>query len=124
MSVADWEFRKAPEKWSRKQILGHMIDSAANNHQRITRVQCGDKTPISYDENAWVKVQDYNSEEVKILIGLWVNYNSHLAHVISKISPNKYGILFNADAEEPATLKWIVKDYVRHLQHHLAQILG
>lgn len=123
MSVTDWEFRKAPGKWSRKQILGHMVDSAANNHQRFVRAQYRDKTPISYDGDTWVKAQDYNSEDAKVLVELWINYNLHLAHVIAKIDADKYGVLFNADAKEPVTLEWIVKDYVRHMEHHLKQIL-
>ena len=122
MSTEDWESRKAPGKWSKKEILGHMIDSAANNHQRFVRAQYGDKTPISYHGDAWVKAQDYNFHDVKILIELWINYNLHLAHVISKIPDDKFGVLFSADAKEPVTLEWIVKDYVKHLEHHLAQI--
>ena len=124
MGLSEWEFRKAPYKWSKKEILGHMIDSAANNHQRFVRAQYGDKTPISYNGDSWVKVQDYNSQDIKILTELWINYNLHLAHVISKIPADKYGVLFNADAKEPVTLEWIVKDYVKHLEHHLRQILS
>ena len=123
MPLTDWELRKAPGKWSKKEILGHMIDSAANNHQRFVRAQYGDKTPISYNGDAWVKAQDYNSQDIKILVGLWINYNLHLAHVISKIPADKYGVLFNADAKEPVTLEWIVTDYVKHMEHHLGQIL-
>jgi hypothetical protein len=124
MSDGDWNFRKSPEKWTKKEILGHLIDSAANNHQRFVRAQYGDKTPISYAGDSWVKTQDYKSAEIKILIGLWVNYNLHLVYVISKIPADKYKVLFNADAKEPVTLKWMIKDYVRHLEHHLTQILS
>ena len=122
MGLSEWEFRKAPGKWSKKEILGHMIDSAANNHQRFVRAQYGDKTPISYNGDAWVKAQDYNSQDVKMLIELWTNYNLHLAHVISKIPADKYGVRFIADAKEPATLEWIVNDYLKHLEHHLGQL--
>lgn len=123
MSLGEWEGRKAPGKWSKKETLGHMIDSAANNHQRFVRAQYGDKTPISYDGDAWVKVQEYNSESAIVLLEVWKNYNLHLAHVISKIPSDKYNVLFNADAKEPVTLEWIVNDYVKHLEHHLKQIL-
>ena len=123
-SVQSWDFQKAPGKWSKKEILGHMIDSAANNHQRFVRAQTADKTPISYEGNDWVKAQSYTSAEIKTLIELWINYNLHLAHVISKIPADKYAVLFNADAKEPVSLEWLVRDYVKHLEHHLRQILG
>ena len=124
MSSGDWEFRKTPEKWSKKESLGHLIDSAANNHQRFVRAQYGNKTPISYDGDAWVKTQDYNTEPALVLVELWKYYNIHLAHVISKIPSDKYNALFYADAKEPVTLDWIVNDYIKHLEYHLKQILS
>ena len=124
LSAQDWEFRKAPEKWSRKEILGHMIDSAANNHQRFVRAQYGDKTPISYDGNKWVSVEKHHDAPTGNLIGLWAFYNLHLAHIISNIPKEKYNVLFNADAAEPKTLEWLVQDYIHHLVHHLKQILS
>lgn len=123
LTSLDWEFRKAPGKWSRKEILGHLIDSAANNHQRFVRAQYGDKTPISYDGDTWVNIEKHHDVPVSNLIGLWAFYNLHLAHIISNIPKEKYNVLFNADASEPKTLEWLVQDYVRHLTHHLKQIL-
>ena len=123
LSAQDWEFRKAPGKWSRKEILGHLIDSAANNHQRFVRAQYGDKAPISYDGNEWVNVEKHHDIPANNLIGLWAFYNLHLAHIISNIPKEKYNALFNADASEPKTLEWLVQDYMHHLIHHLKQIL-
>jgi|ERR1051325_2452256 hypothetical protein len=123
LSEQDWEYRMAPGKWSRKEILGHLIDSAANNHQRFVRAQYGDKTPISYDGNAWVRVEKHNDIPAANLIGLWAFYNLHLSHIISNIPKEKYSTLFNADASEPKTLEWLVQDYMHHLVHHLKQIL-
>ena len=123
LSPQDWEFRKAPGKWSHKEILGHLIDSAANNHQRFVRAQYGDKTPISYDGNAWVNVEKHHDAPTENLIGLWSFYHLHLAHIISTIPKEKFNVLFYADAEEPKTLEWLVQDYMHHLVHHLRQIL-
>lgn len=123
LSLKDWEFRKTPEKWSRKEILGHLIDSAANNHQRFVRAQYGDKTPISYDGDKWVSVEKHNEASTENLIGLWAFYNLHLAHIISNIPKEKYNVEFHADAKEPKTLEWLVQDYVHHMAHHLKQIL-
>jgi hypothetical protein len=123
ISASDWEQRKAPGKWSKKEILGHLIDSAANNHQRFVRAQYADKTPISYDGDQWVSLEKHHEAPVQNLIGLWAFYNLHLAHIISHIPQEKYAILFNADAKEPKTLEWLIQDYVHHLVHHLKQIL-
>lgn len=121
-TAESWNARSAPGKWSKKEILGHLIDSAANNHQRFVRAQYETGVNISYDGDAWVKVQDYNDQDITTLLGLWLNYNLHLSHVIAKIPSGKYSAFFKADAKKPVTLEWVVNDYVRHLKHHLDQI--
>lgn len=123
LSVQDWNFRRSPEKWSKKEILGHLIDSASNNHQRFVRAQYGDKTPISYEGDAWVSLQNYHDVPASNLVGLWAFYNLHLAHIISNIPKEKYHVEFHADPKEPQTLEWLVQDYIHHLTHHLKQIL-
>ena len=123
LSAQDWEFKKTPEKWSKKEILGHLIDSAANNHQRFVRAQYADKTPISYDGDKWVSIEKHHNAPVGNLIGLWAFYNLHLSHIISNIPKEKYNALFHADEKEPKTLELFVQDYIRHLVHHLKQIL-
>jgi len=99
----------AEGKWSRKQILGHLIDSAANNHQRFVRVE---PDGFKYDQNAWVSVQRYASAAWPSLIALWHEYNLHLAHVIEGLSGKTAKVL---DA--------LIADYVGHLEHHLAQMV-
>ncbi|MEW6470603.1 MAG: DinB family protein, partial [Bacteroidota bacterium] len=73
--------------------------------------------------DAWVSVEKPHDIPVSNLVGLWAFYNLHLAHIISNIPKDKYSVLFHADAEEPKTLEWLVQDYIRHLVHHLKQIL-
>ena len=80
--------KPAPQKWSRQEILGHLIDSAANNHQRFIRVQFEDTPTIFYDQDNWVEYNYYNDLQITALVNLWVAYNRHLAEVIKKILEN------------------------------------
>src|SRR5689334_263609 len=75
--------------WSVKEILGHLIDSAANNHQRFVRAELsGDLAFPGYEQNGWVTAQDYQGVAWLRLVDLWVLYNRHLAHVIARIPDN------------------------------------
>jgi len=124
----------AAGKWSPKQIVGHLIDSAANNHQRFVRAQFSDDLVFpGYDQEAWVEVQRYNDESWSRLVQLWQNYNLHLCHLISKtpeVVRLKLRTSHNLDriawktvsAAEPVTLEYFMRDYVAHLQNHLNQI--
>ncbi len=123
ISSDEWNYRRAPGKWSRKEILGHLIDSASNNHQRFVRMQFEDKPTITYDQNCWVSTQNYDGEPVDNLINLWVSFNRHLAHIIAAIPQDKYGNLCDIKKEQPVTLEWIIADYIRHLKHHLSQVV-
>jgi hypothetical protein len=117
--------RSGEGKWSRKEILGHLIDSASNNHQRFVRAELeGALTFPGYTQDGWNRAQQYQSESWANLVRLWASYNRHLAHVIAAIPadarPNKCVIGSGA----PVTLEFLVGDYVVHLEHHLEQILG
>ncbi|HLY60788.1 MAG TPA: DinB family protein [Terriglobia bacterium] len=121
----DSEVRPAPGKWSKKEIIGHLIDSAANNHQRFVRAQqeSGIALP-SYAQDFWVESQSYQREPWKTLVALWTTYNTHLAHVIAQVPQDRENNLCTVGDHQPATLKWLAEDYVKHAQHHLDQIFG
>jgi len=109
--------------WSVKEILGHLVDSAANNHQRFVRAQL--ETGLSfpgYEQNGWVRSQDYQSESWLQLIDLWVAYNHHLAHVIRRIPDAAANATCRIGANDGVALVALVEDYVRHVRHHLDQI--
>src|SRR6202142_4410062 len=80
--------RPAPDKWSIKEILGHLVDSAANNHQRFVRLQLSERIDLpGYDGDAWVRVQRYQDRSWREIIDLWQTYNTQLAAVIRHVDP-------------------------------------
>lgn len=124
----------AEGKWSAKEVVGHLIDSASNNHQRFVRAQLkGDLVFPGYAQEAWVRVQAYGEEPWPLLVNLWKFYNLHLAHVCGR-APERERLRARREhnlheigwasvkQEEPATLEHLMRDYVGHLKNHLRQI--
>jgi hypothetical protein len=136
--ITEGESRRkdAPDDWAPIEILGHLIDSAANNHQRFVRAQFTDDLVFSgYEQNQWVSSQKYLDESWAGVVQLWSAYNFHLLHAASVIpkdvltkprSPHTLDqIAFNhVDKNETATLEYVIRDYVDHLRHHLDQIFN
>jgi len=116
--------KPAPNKWSKKEILGHLIDSAANNHQRFVRMQLENNLKLpSYQQVEWVSLQHYNTESWNELIRLWEAYNLHLLHILWNLNPGKLLNTAIIGTNDEATLEFIIEDYVGHLKHHLEQII-
>lgn len=116
--------RRRPGGWSKKEILGHLIDSAANNHQRFVRAAYNAAALFpTYDQNAWVRIQQYNASEWAGLVTLWSAFNRHLSDVIERIPEEAKSSPCNVGKEEPVTLEFVVIDYLRHLRHHVSQII-
>jgi hypothetical protein len=117
-------FRHSSEKWSRKEILGHLIDSPCNNHQRFVRAQMSGEIKLGgYEQEQWVKSQEYQSEPWKNLVSLLSSYNQHLTYVISVTPEERMRNICYIGDGEPVSLEFLIKDYVRHLKHHIDQIL-
>jgi hypothetical protein len=135
ISESQSEQPRAEDHWSSKQIIGHLIDSATNNHVRFVLAQLKDDLVFpGYDQNGWVSVQHYQQAPWSQLVDLWRAYNLHLLHLMASTPADKLSnrciqhslqtIAFETVSEsEPATLDYLMKDYVVHLQHHLSQIL-
>ena len=112
-----------PQAWSIKEVVGHLIDSAANNHQRFVRAQQVDAFAFpGYEQDAWVRSQGYQDRPWPQLIEFWASYNRQLAEVIRRIPESAMGIACRIGTDEPVTLAFLVEDYLVHLQHHLKQI--
>lgn len=126
--------RRAPGKWSAKETVGHLIDSAANNHQRFVRAQFQDDLVFDgYAQDEWTAAQGYDDASWPRLVELWRLYNLHLLHVVSRIPEEQlrrprhphtlHRIAWElVEEHEPATLEYLVRDYVGHLKHHLGQL--
>ena len=112
-----------PGGWSRKQVLGHLVDSASNNHQRFVRALLQDElTWPSYDQPGCVRVQRYQEAKWTELIELWSIYNRFLAHVLAGIPEFKLATVCRIGDNAPMTLEELAADYLRHMDHHLEQI--
>ena len=110
-------------KWTRQQILGHLIDSAANNHQRFVRAQAVPELRLAgYAQDHWVASQRYADRRWSDLIEFWSAYNHHLAHVIASIPESLRDTPCRIGDSPPVSLSYIALDYVGHVGHHLNQI--
>jgi len=134
LSDAQAKRRPRPGKWSPAEIIGHLIDSASNNHQRFVRAQFQDDLVFpGYDQDAWVLFQAYGDAHWLELVTLWKTFNIQIARIMEN-SPesvrNALRAKHNLDklawqpvpADQPATLDYFMNDYVEHLKHHLRQI--
>ena len=134
MPEAQSRQKNSPDEWSPIEVIGHLIDSAANNHQRFVRAQFTDDLVFpGYEQENWVNSQKYRDESWSEVVQLWSSYNRHLLHVASVIPEDVLTrpranhtldqIAFNLiDKNEPATLEYLIRDYLEHLRHHLNQI--
>ena len=134
--MSDEESRRPPRpgKWCPREIIGHLIDSASNNHQRFVRAQFKDDLVFDgYEQDAWVSLQRYSEAPWNELIELWRNFNLHIARVMQAAPKDerlRKRARHNLDKlawkpiprDEPATLDYFMSDYVAHLKHHLRQI--
>jgi hypothetical protein len=117
--------RPAPGKWSKKEILGHLIDSAANNHQRFVRMQLTQRIELpGYAQDDWVRLQHYQDEPWSDVVMMWEAYNRHLAGVIRHVDPAALSNIWKTPSGSEITLEFIMGDYLEHLQHHIDQILS
>jgi hypothetical protein len=123
LTETEASIKPAPDKWSKKQILGHLFDSALNNHQRFIRSQ--EATELSfpgYEQEFWVEAQCYQECSWIELLQLWGHYNLHLARVIRRIPEDKLDNFCKIGGNAPVSLGFLVEDYLEHLKHHLRQI--
>lgn len=125
MDAVDWETKPSPEKWSRKEILGHLTDSAQINLERFVRCTYEENFRLIYQQNEWVIAKHYQYTDIKEILDLWILLNRQIVRVLIdyqaerlqvKCDTGQYNSQFN-------TVEFLATDYNRHMQHHLRQIV-
>ena len=125
ISPEHWELKPVPNKWSKKEILGHLVDSARNNLQRFIEVQYMD-TPyqvMQYQQDQQVVVNAYQHQSLDLIRNMWESLNRHIGYLISRQSQESLALAVVLPDGTLTDLRWLMEDYIDHLQHHLKQIL-
>jgi hypothetical protein len=120
----EWDYKPLPEKWSKKEIVGHLIDSAIINLQRFVRCTFEENFKLIYEQVEWVEAQQYQRADIKELLILWRSLNQQIIRVLKNYPANR----LQAQCDNSKTninlhtVEWLAADYADHLKHHLKQI--
>ncbi len=126
LTEADWRARPQPTKWSRIEVIGHLIDSAHTNLRRLIVGQYEATPPhLIYDQDFWVKANAYQQAPIETVLTLWILMNHRIATVLSQMDEQNYSKSCDTGRGEKElhTLLWLAADYVKHLKHHLNQVI-
>ncbi|MEO8762776.1 MAG: DinB family protein [Ginsengibacter sp.] len=118
----EWGYKPNPEKWSRREVLGHLVDSAQTNIRRFIIAQYEDKPKVVYAQETWVTAANYQNYVTNDLVALWILINKHICMILQNITETIGERL--ADTGELHSINWLAADYNRHLLHHLHHLLG
>ena len=114
-------YKPSPAKWSKKEIMGHLIDSAQNNIRRFVIAQYEETPAIVYNQEKWVAIAGYQEYDPANLVDLWYLLNKHLCTILKNIPAGMEER--TCKTAEVHTLEWLAEDYLKHLQHHVHQVL-
>jgi hypothetical protein len=119
-----WYGKLSEDKWSKKEIIGHLIDSAQINLQRFVRCTYEENFKLIYEQVNWVEAQRYQEADINELLILWRSLNMQIIRVLQNYPPNR--LHTKCDNSKTAvslhTVEWLAQDYVDHLKHHLKQV--
>lgn len=125
LSESVWTTKPAPGKWSKKEIMGHLIDSAINNHMRLVRIQIEPRPLVieKYAQNEWVRLHHYQEWTTEVLVRCWQSHQHQIIILMEVASSESLYKLCDIGGGELKTMQWLYQDYVAHLEHHLNQIV-
>ena len=125
ISEHELAYKRSPEKWSKKEILGHLIDSAVNNLQRFTEIQFSTKPYKieNYNQNELVRFNDYQNSEIVELLNFWKAINLRIVYIFGLQTKESLSFKILFDSNDESDLKFLMEDYINHLEYHLNQIL-
>lgn len=123
ISDKEWNFKPSEDKWSKKEILGHLIDSAHINYDRFVRIQLEENPSVTYQQDEWVQIQGYQTQPNRELILTWERMNKRMSCLLSNISNEslKKTAQFH---DQQKTMESLLEEYLQHMQHHLNKITG
>ena len=121
VSIEKFHFKPSSARWSKKEILGHLVDSAQNNIRRFVVAQYDERPKIVYNQDKWVAITNYQEYQLADLIDLWYQLNKHIFQVL-RFMPDQMGKR-QVQTEDLHDLRWLAEDYIKHLLHHLHQVL-
>ena len=120
VSEDDFTAKPLPTKWSKKELIGHLIDSAENNNRRFIVAQYEENPTIKYDQDKWVALNNYQQWNTKDLVQLWYLLNKQIISVLKNIP----GEVSQRICNTSYTIEWLAQDYIKHLKHHMHQVLN
>lgn len=123
-SISDDEYslKPLPTKWSKKELIGHLVDSAQSNLRRFVVAQYEESPAINYNQDKWVSINNYQQWNVKDLIQLWYLINKQIVYVLKNTSAEMSQRICISSASY--TIEWLAQDYIKHLTHHIHQVLN
>ncbi len=117
--------KPTPNKWSKKEVLGHLIDSAINNHTRLIQIQIEPQLLVieKYAQDDWVRLHQYQEWNTEVLVRCWQSHQHQIIVLMEVASEEALYKLCDIGNGELKTMRWLYQDYVAHLEHHLHQIV-
>lgn len=121
MSEKEISNRSISNKWSKKEILGHLCDSAINNIERFIKIQYEEPVYViqSYNQNHWVMVQNYQDRPLDEIVNLFQTLNKQVVNIVKNIPCEKLSNLCDIGNNQHKTLEWLIQDYLEHMEHHI-----
>lgn len=121
MSELEISNRPLPNKWSKKEILGHLCDSAINNIERFIKIQYEEQVYViqSYNQDQWVNFQNYQDRPLGEIVNLFQTLNKQILTIVKNIPSESLSKLCDIGNNQHKTLEWLIQDYLSHMEHHI-----